>query len=236
MISLSIVIPAYNESQRIAETLKTIIHYLEDKQFDYEIIVVDDGSTDRTLEIARNLSFQKIKFLENKVNCGKGFSVKRGMLMAEKTWILFADADLSTPIREIEKMLGFQDVDVNVGSRAMKGSQILIHQPSYREWGGRFINFLVHMLVVPNIMDTQCGFKLFKKEAAKEIFSVQTIMGFGFDIEILYLARQFGYKILETPVVWSHHADSKVAPFRQGFQILWDLCKMRARHRHTYRK
>jgi len=235
-MSISIVIPAYNESAKIAETLRTIIFYLENKKYDYEIIVIDDGSTDQTLTIANDFASPKIKILNNQENRGKGFSVKRGMLIAEKDWILFTDADLSTPMMEIEKMLESQGADIQIGSRAMRGSQIEVHQPFYREWGGRFINFLVRMLVIPDIMDTQCGFKLFKKEAAKKIFPLQTINGFGFDIETLYLARLLGYKIVETPVVWSHHADSKVAPFSEGFQILWDICKIRLRHRHHDRK
>ena len=231
MTPLSVVIPAYNESANIAATLKTIIHHLENKKYDYEIIVVDDGSTDQTLKIANDFASPKIKILENQENRGKGFSVKRGMLMAEKDWVLFTDADLSTPMMEMEKMLEFQEADIQIASRAMSGAEILIHQPFHREWGGRFINFLVRRLVVPDIMDTQCGFKLFKKEAAKKIFSMQTINGFGFDIEILYLARRLGYKIVEIPVVWSHHTDSKVAPFSEGFQILCDICKIRLRHR-----
>ena len=251
MHRISIIIPTYNEEKVISATLNKIIDYCERKGFDYEIIIVDDGSTDDTLAIAKKfssptstllsaststllsagtsnlLSVNKIKILENKVNRGKGYAVKCGALEAKKDWILFTDADLATPIEELENFSRFQNYDILIASRALAGSRILSHQPRFRELGGRFINFFVRWLAVPGIKDTQCGFKLFRSSAAKKIFEKLTIDRFGFDIEVLYIAHKYGFKIIELPVTWSHQPNTKVSPIKDGFRILWDLVKIK---------
>lgn len=224
---LSIVIPAYNEEFRIEKTINKILAYLNSKQWDFEIIVVDDGSTDRTYEIVSEFKNDKIKSLKNNKNVGKGGTVKRGVLASQSSWILFTDADLSTPIEELEKFLKFQDYDVLIGSRALKESNILAHQPFYRELSGKIFNLFVKLLVIRNIHDTQCGFKLFKRSAAQKIFKKQTLNGFGFDVEDLYIAKKEGYKIKEVPVSWFNSKDTKVKFLKNSFEMLIDLFKIR---------
>src|SRR3989344_4312858 len=227
MASVSVIIPAYNEEKTIESALIKISTYLGKKGYDYEIIVVDDGSKDQTLTIAKKLASPKIRILENGVNRGKGYAVKCGVLHAQKDRVLFTDADMATPIEELENFSRFQNYDILIASRALPDSKILSHQPRFRELGGRFINFFVRWLAVPGIYDTQCGFKLFRQEAAKKIFPLQTINRFGFDIEVLYIARKHGLTIKELPVTWSHHPNTKVSPIKDGLRILWDLIKIR---------
>lgn len=235
MTSISVIIPAYNEEKTIEQALKKTSDYLEQQKHDYEIIVVDDGSADHTLEIAKKISLPtstllsagKIKILENKVNRGKGYAVKRGILEGAKEWILFADADMATPIEELENFLRHSNYDILIASRALPDSRILTHQSKFRELGGRAINLFVRLLFLPGIWDTQCGFKLFRSSAAKKIFPLQTIDRFGFDIEVLYLARKHGFTIKELPVTWSHQPNTKVNPIKDGLRILWDLVKIK---------
>ena len=226
-MKVSIVVPTYNESLRIGASLHKIEDYLNKNKFDYEIIVVDDGSTDKTALIVKKFKNSKVKLISYASNRGKGYAVKQGMLAATHDWILFTDADLATPMEELENFLKFQNYDVLIGSRAMKDSKILIHQPWYRELGGKIINFFVRFTALPGIKDTQCGFKLFRKAAAQAIFPKQTINGFGFDIEILYIARKKGFKIKELPIQWSNNPDTKVKPLKDGLRILIDLAKIR---------
>ncbi len=228
MTKISVIIPAYNEASRIGETLRKIVRYLESKKFDYEIIVVDDGSSDGTAEIVRGFKNSRLKLLENKINRGKGYAVRYGMLEAKKDWILFTDADLSAPIEELDNFIKFtSQYDVVIASRALKNSKILIRAPWYRELGGKLINLAVQVFVLPGIHDTQCGFKLFRREAAQKIFPKQTLNNFSFDVEVLYLVRKYGYKILELPVSWSNSPNTKVKPFRDGLRLLFDLIKIR---------
>lgn len=207
---LSVVIPLFNEESRIINSLPKTILYLEESIKDYEIILVDDGSTDQTLQVIEKFKNDHFKILKNEKNYGKGYSIKKGILAANFSLILFSDADFSTPIEELDKFLTYLDqYDIIIGSRGMKDSQISIHQPFFKEWLGRLGNKSIQILLLPGIADTQCGFKLFKKKASI-VFTKQTIWRWGFDFEILWLARQMGFKIKEIPVLWKNDQRSKV--------------------------
>ena len=224
---LSVIIPAYNEGKRLLPTLSKIYAYLSTKDFPYEIIVVDDGSTDNTLQMVKNFasSDKHIVILTNEQNSGKGFSVRKGMLSARGEYAFFTDADLSTPIEEIEKCLPYliNGYDVVIGSRSMPGSDILVHQPWYREKMGKIFNFMVNMVLLKGIIDTQCGFKGFKREAVKSVFSRCKIDGFSFDVEALYLSRKYNFKIKEIPIRWENSPLSKVSPIKHSLQMFKDL-------------
>lgn len=228
---LSIVIPAYNEEAVIEKTLREVVGYLEEKSLSYEIIVVCDGCKDNTASIAEGFVKvnDRISVIDRKTNMGKGFSVKEGCLNAEGEYVIFTDADLSTPIGEVEKLLKWlkDSYDIAIGSRGLKESDIKIHQPWYRETMGKVFNLFVQILVMRGIKDSQCGFKGFKKEVAQKIFRRQTINGFGFDVEILYIARKFGYRIKEVPVRWANRKESRVNPLIHSIQMLTDLIRIR---------
>jgi dolichyl-phosphate beta-glucosyltransferase len=232
---LSIVIPAYNEALRIGKTLDRICVYLEGRGYPHEIIVVDDGSTDATDEVVRKSMehHPAISVLRNDGNMGKGYSVRRGVLRSKGASVLLSDADLSTPIEEVEKLdqaleEGF---DIAIGSRAVSGSRILKKQPWYRQFMGMTFNTFIRALAVIEIRDTQCGFKLFTGDAAKRVFALQRIERFAFDVEALYLAKKMGFGIKEVPVVWIHSPDSKVGIFKDSLQMMRDLLKIRL-HRY----
>lgn len=224
---LSLIIPAYNEEKRLLPTLGKISAYLSTKDFPYEIIVVDDGSTDNTLQIIRNYagSANHVAVLKNEHNIGKGYSVRKGMLSAEGEYVFFTDADLSTPIEEIDKCLPLlmNGYDVVIGSRSMPGADIIVRQPWYREKMGKIFNFMVNTLLLNGVIDTQCGFKGFKRDAAKTVFSKCKIDGFSFDVEALYLSRKYNFKIKEIPIRWENSALSKVSPIKHSLQMFKDL-------------
>lgn len=224
-MKLSIVIPSYNEEKRIKTTLESIKGYVNDKKLNAEIIVVDDGSKDNTRKICEK---KNVKLNNKRKNKGKGYSVKEGMLLAKGDYILFSDADLSTPIEELDKFLNYIDrYDVVIGSRALKKSRIFVKQPLYRVLMGKFFNLLVRLFVVRGIKDTQCGFKLFSKRAAKEIFIRQKLNGFGFDVEILFITQKKGFKIKEVPVVWKNAEGTKVNPIKDSLKMFFDILKIR---------
>ena len=228
---LSIVIPAYNEEALIEKTLNDVTQYLEKSGSSYEIIVVCDGckdDTDRLAEYAAKAN-NKIRVLSRKANMGKGFSVRQGCLEAKGDYIIFTDADLSTPIDEIEKLLKWleEGYDIVIGSRALKESDIQIHQAWYREIMGKTFNLFVQAIAIKGIKDTQCGFKGFKKEAMQKVFARQTINGFSFDVEVLYIAGKFGYKIKEVPIRWLNRKESKVNPLIHSLQMMIDLIRIR---------
>ena len=214
--SISIVIPAYNEQARLPETLRRVERYLQESGWDFhEILVVDDGSTDLTADAAISFasSNSNIRVLRNSENRGKGFSVRHGMLEARGEWRLFSDADLSTPIEELEKLwraVAQGKDQVAIGSRAIDRSLIGIHQPGYRETLGRIFNLVMRIATGLPIADTQCGFKLFHRNVAEEVFPRQKQERFGFDAEVLYIAARRGYGIAEIPVRWNHVEGSKV--------------------------
>jgi len=228
---LSIIIPAYNEEKRLLPTLDQICKYLSRQNYPYEVIVVDDGSTDNTLQIAGDFANSNghIVVLTNGQNRGKGYTVRNGMLSAKGKYVFFTDADLSTPIEELEKCLPYliNSHDVIIGSRSLPNSDIIVHQPRYREIMGKTFNFIVNMLLLRGIVDTQCGFKGFKKEVVKKVFNRCKIDGFSFDVEALYLSRKFNYKIKEIPIRWRNSALSKVRPVKHSIQMFKDLINIK---------
>ncbi len=209
--SISVVIPAYNEARRLPRTLGRVSSFLAEAGFDsFEILVVDDGSADLTAEKAVEAG---VRLLRNETNRGKGYSVRRGMLAAQGKWILFSDADLSAPIEEVEKLLGVaqeKGVPCVIGSRALDRSLIGVRQPIGRDLAGRIFNVVMRLQTGLRFRDTQCGFKLFEAAAAREIFGRQRLEGFGFDVEVLYIADKLGYEVLEVPVRWNNVEGSKV--------------------------
>jgi dolichyl-phosphate beta-glucosyltransferase len=229
---LTVVIPAYNEEKRIGPTLERICGYLEKRSFPWEIVVVNDGSRDGTVQIARELlaGCEHHTVIDRKFNRGKGYSVRQGMLAGRGRFLLFSDADLSTPIEDMERLLPpleSREVQVSIGSRALRDSRVEVHQPWWRETMGKSFNLFVRLIALGGLHDTQCGFKCFTREAAKAIFSVARIDGFGFDVEALYLARKFGYGVKEIGVRWVNSPDSKVHPLSDSSRMLADLLRIR---------
>ena len=236
---ISIIIPAYNEENRISNNLKIIAEFMQSLDTPYEIIIVDDGSSDKTKEIAAKAisNIPNINLISYMPNKGKGFAVKTGILASKGDFVGFTDVDLSAPIDELKKLLdaindGF---DLAIGSRALPTSELSIHQPLYRELGGKFLNLIIRMLAVPGIKDTQCGFKLFKGDIARNIFSISILNGWSFDIEALYLSRKMGAKIAEVPIKWSHSEGSKLSPISAGFKMIADIIYMRL-HKYAIKK
>lgn len=225
--SLSIIIPAYNEEKRLPSTLDAVNQYLRSHPWDFaEVVVVNDGSRDATADVARRAG---ARVLENPGNRGKGYSVRHGMLEAAGDWALFSDADLATPIEELEKLwriAGNENAPVAIGSRALDRSLIGVHQPWHREAMGRVFNLVMRVVTGLPFHDTQCGFKLFERAAAREIFSRQQLYGFGFDVEVLYIARLLGYRVLEVPVHWNDVAGTTVSA-RRGLAAFGDVLKVR---------
>jgi dolichyl-phosphate beta-glucosyltransferase len=211
--SLSIVIPAFNEARRLPQTLGRVGQWLGSTTLRTEIVVVDDGSTDGTAEAARQAAGEGITLLRHEPNRGKGYAVRRGMLAASGELRLMTDADLSTPIEELPRLMRELDhgADVAIGSRAVAGARIEVRQPAYREAMGRIFNRLVRLLLLPGLKDTQCGFKLFTGRAADEAFGACRLDGFSFDVEALFVARRRGLRIAEVPVVWRNDEASRVS-------------------------
>lgn len=230
--SLSVVIPAYNEATRLPATLETVTGYLAGCGMEFaEILVVDDGSTDGTAEQAEAFAsgHLNVRVLRNPGNRGKGYAVRHGMLEARGEWRLFTDADLSSPMEELEalwKAVHATHADVAIGSRALNRSLIFAHQPAYREMAGKFFNFVMRMAVGLPFQDTQCGFKLFSRDAAETAFARQRLERFGFDVEVLLIARIHGFRVEEVPVKWGHVEGTKVSAWN-GAQSFLDLAAIR---------
>lgn len=228
---LSVIIPCYNEEELVEKTIRRVAEYLRSKGYGYEIIAVDDGSRDSTVAIIKGLmkSMPHLKLLENVKNRGKGHSVRRGFLEAEGSFVCFSDADLSTPIEEVEKLLGWlnKGFDIAIGSRSLGESKVEVHQKKWRELMGKTFNLFVRVAAISGFKDTQCGFKCFKRNAAKDIFSRQRIDGFSFDVEALYIGLKFGYRIKEVPVRWINRFESRVNPLIHPLQMVRDMLKIR---------
>lgn len=225
---LSVVIPAFNEADRIAGSLRAITDYLARQDYSSEVVVVDDGSRDATPRIVAELARERpaIRLLSI-AHAGKGGAVRAGMLAARGELLYMCDTDLSTPIEEIERFLAAcRDCDVAIGSREATGS-IRIDEPWRRHALGRVFNRIVKVLVLPRIEDSQCGFKLFRAAPARELFARQTLDGFGFDVELLFLARRLGLDVREVPVTWRYQPGSKVKPLRDALRMLRDVVRVR---------
>lgn len=237
---LSIVIPAYNEAKRIAASLDKIADYLSAQKYTYEALVVDDGSTDGTAEVCRAIasSHPWLEVLRYLVNRGKGHAVRAGVLAVGGEHVLICDADLATPIEELDGFWRFfeEGADIVIASRPLRESHLVKRQPLYREFAGRFFNLLVRAVAVRGIHDTQCGFKLFRGEAARAIFPLCSLSDFGFDIEVLHVAQRLGFRIREAPVHWYHRPGSKVRLLRDGLRMLLDLFRIRLRHHNLPRR
>ena len=234
----SIVIPCFNEEGRVSETLRVTIEYLAANAPESELIVVNDGSTDETATIARQiLSETKIatRLLENFPNRGKGAAVRTGLLAARKPIGVFSDADLSTPIEETPKLIepiANGEVDIAFGSRALDRSLIGVHQPWRREQAGRVFNLLVRVATGLPFWDTQCGFKAFRLDVCRPILEAARVNGFAFDVELLYLAHRVGLRIREIPVRWNHAEGSKVSFFKDSLRMLREVVALRAKRSH----
>jgi len=218
-IYLSIVIPAYKEEQRIHIILEAIEKYVKTKDFETETIVVVDASPDDTAGAARKFEgrIPNLTVSEGKVNKGKGGAIRDGIQLAQGQNVIFADADNSTPIEQVDKLLRFIDkYEVVIGSRYCRGGKLAIPQSLSRRIGSRVLNWIIQALAIPGIRDTQCGFKLFQTEPAKRIFQHQTIFSFSFDIEILAIAKKLGYRIKEEGITWYDNPHSTVSPFKDG--------------------
>jgi dolichyl-phosphate beta-glucosyltransferase len=230
-VQLSVVIPAYNEEHRLGATLDRVCKYLSACGRTWEVLVVDDGSADRTPDLAREagLAHPQVTLLVNDRNRGKGYSIRRGMLSARGESILFSDADLSSPIEEVERLLPYLDQghDVVIGSRDIIGSRILKPQPLHRRLMGYTFMVLRDWIAVTGFRDTQCGFKLFRRAAAHQIFAQSRIDGFCFDVEALAIGKALGYRMCEVPVVWCNDERTKVNPIGDPLQMLVDLFRIR---------
>ncbi len=232
-MKLSIVIPAYNEARRLPATLASIAEYLEVSELPAEVIVVDDGSTDGTAEAAKSVPGKGMppKIIGFEGNQGKGAAVKEGLQAATGDYVLFMDADNSTHVTEVEKLLKVavkDKVPVVIGSRYQDPDSIKIKQPWYRVWISRMGNRLIRHTVLPGVLDTQCGFKLFSKKAAREVAPKLTMSGFSFDMELLVIAKELGLKIREVPVNWyDTPGKTRVRPIKSSLRTLRDLIKIR---------
>jgi dolichyl-phosphate beta-glucosyltransferase len=227
---VSIVVPAFNESIRIGDSIRRIEAFLGRMPWSAEVIVVDDGSNDNTSDIVARMEFPGLRLIQNETNRGKGYSVKAGVLAATGDYVLFTDADLSAPIEELERLFAVaqkQAADVVIGSRAVDRSYIEKHQSLGRELGGIVFNRIVRLFLGLKLYDTQCGFKLFKNAKIRPVFERMTISGFGFDPELLFLASRANLKILEVPVHWRHSEGSKIRFVRDSIRMFTDLIRIR---------
>jgi glycosyltransferase involved in cell wall biosynthesis len=229
---LSIVIPAYNESARIEKTLERVMSCVAEQGWDAEVVVVDDGSKDDTAAIVqRSMSVHpRLHLVKNPGNRGKGYSVRNGLLQAAGDIVMFTDADLSAPMEEGERLIAaiHAGADVAIGSRWMDRTRQTIHQPLYRQFFGRCFNWITRTVMGLPFKDTQCGFKAFKREAAQVIFRLQTIERWGFDPEILFIARKLKYTVREVPVTWGHDERSRISYLKDGIKMLEDMAVIRS--------
>jgi len=227
----SIVIPAYNESARLGASLESVLAYIHQQGWDAEVIVVNDGSRDNTADIVRSYAAKEpiLRLVENPGNRGKGYSVRNGMLHAAGRIILFSDADLSSPIEEAPKLFEALNAgaDIAIGSRWLRAETQTQRQPLHRQLFGRIFNLLLRLTLGLHFADTQCGFKAFKRAAAQAIFPLQKIERWGFDPEILFLARKLGFKVQEVPVAWGHSGGTRINPLVDGTKMFQEMLRVR---------
>ena len=227
----SIVLPAYNERDRIAGTLDRILAHATERGWEAEVIVVNDGSSDDTGEIVLQYARKHpaLRLLENPGNRGKGYSVRNGMLHARGDILLFSDADLSSPIAEADKLFAAitQGADIAIGSRWLDSGLQIRRQPMHRQVFGRIFNLALRIILGLQFKDTQCGFKAFTRRSAQAIFPLQKIERWGFDPELLYLARKFGFAVSEVPVAWSHREGTRINPLRDGIRMFGEILRIR---------
>lgn len=226
---LSVVVPAFNEAARIPATLRRIHEYMTERGGAFEIIVVNDASRDATVDAVNALNLPGLRLISNDRNRGKGYSLKQGILAATHPLTLTTDADLATPIEEVDRMLPLcaEGFDIVIASRQMKESNITSFQPKYRRLMGKTFPLLVKLIVISDFEDTQCGFKLLRTEAARRIVSLQRVERFCYDVEWLYIAKRFGYRIREMPVTWHDQRGSTVRVLRDSSNMLMDLFRIR---------
>jgi dolichyl-phosphate beta-glucosyltransferase len=225
---LSIVIPAHNEASRLPRTLGKVFDYLGNQSYTSEVLIVENGSSDRTLELAQNYAKDRPNLtIIREEKRGKGNAVRRGMLEARGEYRFICDADLSMPIEELEKFLPpmLEDFDIAIGSREAPGA-VRYNEPYYRHLGGRAVNLMIQMLILPGLNDTQCGFKCFRAGTTETLFRQQTLMGWSFDIEVLYLARKKKLRVKEIPIQWYFDADSKVRAVRDALRMIGDIFRI----------
>ena len=228
----SVVVPAFNEAQRIGPTLERILAYFERRPPPAEIVVVDDGSSDATAEVAARFASRGVRLVRLPRNRGKGAALRAGVAATSGAAVLVTDADLSTPIEELERLeAALADAELVLGSRAVAGSRITRRQPWHREWMGRSFNRLIRTLGVTSLHDTQCGFKLLRGDVARRLFAELTVDRFAYDVELVWLARRRGFRVVEIGVAWHDSPASKVHPVRDAASMLIDVLRFRFRHR-----
>jgi len=230
---LSIVIPAHNEERRLPRTLEQVFAFLKQQSYAAEVLIVENGSSDRTFEIAQSFAEQHRNLrVVRSAESGKGLAVRLGMLEAEGEYRFMCDADLSMPIEELNRFLppALKDFDIAIGSREVKGAR-RFNEPIHRHLGGRLINLMIRLLILPPLQDTQCGFKCFRAPIAEDLFRQQTLDGWSFDIELLFVAYRRGYRVAEIPVDWYYRAESKVSAVRDALRMINDIFRIRANAR-----
>jgi glycosyltransferase involved in cell wall biosynthesis len=228
-VFLSVIVPAYNEEHRLPDSLRQIVGYLGKQEYTSEVIVIDDGSEDRTAQVVEEMMAElpPLSLLRSE-HQGKGHAVKRGMLAGRGEYLFICDADLSMPIEELNKFLppALAGYDVAIASREAPGAR-RYDEPSYRHFMGRVFNWIVRLFAVRGFQDTQCGFKCFRREAAREVFNYQTMDGWGFDVEVLFIAQKRGYVIVEVPINWYYSANSRIHPIRDSIGMFREVIKIR---------
>jgi len=229
---LSIIIPAHNEENRLPDTLEQVQRFLEGQPFTFEIVIVENGSADGTLEVAQGFAQRHANVRVIQSERGKGAAVKHGMLEAKGEYRFMCDADLSMPVEEITNFIppALRDVDIAIASREAKGA-VRYNEPYYRHLGGRLVNFIIKLFILPGLNDTQCGFKCFRADVADKLFNLQTLEGWSFDIELLYLARRHGHSIREIPIHWYHDMETKVRALPDAIRMVRDIFLIHANAR-----
>lgn len=225
---LSLIIPAYNEASRLPATLEQLNAYLQGQAYRWEVLIVENGSTDNTYALAEAFAKAHPGFQVLRSAKGKGAAVRAGMLAAEGEWRMMLDADLSMPVSEINRFFPprLEAADIAIASREAPGA-VRHNEPEYRHVGGRLMNWLIRALALPNLQDTQCGFKSFSAQAAEDLFSRQQVDGWSFDVEVLFIAQLLGYRITELPIDWYYHEFSHVQPLQDSWNMFWDLLAIR---------